>query len=249
MRLTRLALLIATLAAGQAQAGLFDDEEARRRITELKTTIDTRIDTQAKSLVDLANQIQALREENAKLRGQLETANYELELTKKRQQDFYLDLDTRLRKLEPNPQASASPANPPAGESGKPAPSADAGAETQEYEAALTLFKGSKFKEAAAAFGAFVEKRPDSTLAPNAQFWLGNAWHAQGNCRQAIEAQLVVATRWQESAKAPDAMLAIANCQQEMGNAAAARRTLETLAGKYPESQAAGQARQRLKKK
>lgn len=248
MRITRLALLIATLAAGQAQAGLFDDEEARRRIAELKTATDTRFDTQAKSLVDLANQLQALREENAKLRGQLETTTYELELAKKRQQDFYLDLDTRLRKLEPNPQAGSTP-NPPPGDGAKPAPTADAAGETQEYEAALTLFKGSKFKEAAAAFAAFVDKHPDSNLAPNAQFWQGNAWHAQGNCRQAIEAQLVVATRWQESAKAPDAMLAIANCQQEMGNPQAARRTLETLAGKYPDSQAAGQARQRLKKK
>jgi len=250
MRCARLALLIALFAAGQAQAALFDDEEARKRIAELKTNTEGRFDTQAKALLDLSNQLQALREENARLRGQLETAIYELDLGKKRSQDFYIDLDTRLRKLEPGGLAPSATA-PATGAAAAPAaaPQNASAAETQEYEAALGLFKANKFKDAAAAFSAFVNQYPDSNLAPSAQFWQGNAWHAQGDCKQAIDAHLVVATRWHESSRAPDAMLAIATCQQAMGNGSAARRTLETLVGKYPDAPAATQARQRLKKK
>ena len=246
MRLARIALLIAALGATQAQAGMFDDEEARRMITDLRIKNEARFDQQAKAQLDLANQIQRQAEENARLRGQIETLNYELETAKKRQQDFYLDLDTRLRKFEG--QASVNVAVDPANaQNSKPA--GDPAKESQEYEAALNQFKAGKYKEAATGFSAFVQKYPDSSLAPNAQYWLGNAWYAQRDCKRSIEAQSIVTTKYAESPKAPDAWLAIATCQQEMGNPTGAKRSLETVIAKYPTSPAAENAQQRLKKK
>jgi tol-pal system protein YbgF len=246
MRPVRIALLIAALGAVQAHAGVFDDDEARRQIVDLKVKTEARFDQQAKAQLDLASQIQRQVEEIARLRGQIETLNYELETAKKRQQDFYLDLDTRLRKFEASASANATVA-PENGANSKPA--ADPGKETQDYEAALNQFKAGKYKEAAAGFGAFVQKYPDSSLAPNAQYWLGNAWYAQRDCKRAIEAQSVVTTKYADSAKAPDAWLAIATCQQEMGNPTGTRRSLETVLTKYPGTPAADTARERLKKK
>lgn len=245
IRPLRIALLIATLGATHAQAGMFDDEEARRQLADQKIKNELRFDQQAKAQLELANQIQRQAEENARLRGQIETLNYELETAKKRQQDFYLDLDTRLRKFE----GTSSPAavDPATGTAGKS--SGDPAKESQEYETALNQFKAGKYKEAAALFGAFVQKAPDSSLAPNAQYWLGNAWYAQRDCRRAIEAQSIVTTRYADSAKAPDAWLAIATCQQEMGNPTGTKRSLETVVSKYPTSPAAETAQQRLKKK
>lgn len=245
LRLAHIALLIAALGASPAWAGVFDDE-ARRQIKDLSIKTENRFDQQGKAQLDLANQMQRQSEEIARLRGQVETLSYELETAKKRQQDFYLDLDTRLRKLEP--QAAGSAAVDPAS-GGTSTVAADPARETRDYEAALNQFKAAKYKEAASGFAAFVQKYPDSTLAPNAQFWLGNAWVAQRNCGKVIEAHGVVTTRYAESPKAADAWLAMANCQQEMGNAAAARRSLETIVAKYPNSQAADTARERLKKK
>ena len=248
MRALRIALLISALGAAQAQAGVFDDEEARRLIKDMSIKTEARFDQQGKSQLDLANQLQRQSEEIARLRGQVETLTYELETAKKRQQDFYLDLDTRLRKFEPQQSAGSNAAVDPASGANSPA-TADPARENKEYEAALNQFKAAKYKEAAWAFSAFVQKHPDSSLAPNAQFWLGNAWIAQRNCAKAIEAHSVVTTKYAESPKAPDAWLAMAGCQQEMGNAAAARRSLETLVAKYPNSPAADTAQQRLKKK
>ncbi|HEX9195286.1 MAG TPA: tol-pal system protein YbgF, partial [Azonexus sp.] len=114
---------------------------------------------------------------------------------------------------------------------------------------ALNNFKANKYKEASWGFSAFVQKHPDSSLAPNAQFWLGNAFIAQRNCAKAIEAHSVVTTKYADSPKAPDSWLAMANCQQEMGNPAAAKRSLEAVIAKYPNSPAADTARERLKKK
>ncbi len=245
MQLARIALLIAALGASHVQAGMFDDEEARRQIKDLTIKSDARFDQQGQAQLDLANQLQRQSEEIARLRGQVETLSHELETAKKRQQDFYLDLDTRLRKFEPT--AGGSAAVDPA--SGGNSPAADPARESKEYEAALNQFKAAKYKEAAWAFSAFVKKYPDSSLAPNAQFWLGNAWVAQRNCAKAVEAYSVVTTRWADSPKAPDSWLAMASCQQEMGNPAVARRSLETAIAKYPNSPAADTARQRLKTK
>lgn len=250
-RLLPLALLLATLGTQQAHAGLFDDEEARRQVNELTLKSNERLDTVAKGQMELANQIQALRDENARLRGQVETLNYELEAAKKRQQDFYVDLDGRLRKIESPTPASAETS--PAGES-KPAAEAprkvasDPASETREYEAALNLFRANKLKEAAAAFEAFAKAHPDSTLTPNAYYWLGNAHYALRDCKKGIDAQRVVVGKWPTHAKAADALLNVATCQQELGDSKSARATLEALLAKYPESSAAGAARQRLKK-
>ena len=252
------AILVAflTLAnAGPAQAGLFDDDEARRQIADMKAGYEARFDQQARAQLDLAGQIPKPSEEIARLRGQIETLHYELETAKKRQQDFYLDLDTRLRKLEPQPGAAVAPEPPgalagtatPPGAAAKPA--ADPAAEGREYEAALNHFKANRFKESAAAFATFLNKHPESDLAPNAQFWLGNAWFAQRDCRKAIEAHSGVVAKWPESAKAPEALLGIATCQQEMGNPTGNRRSLETVLTKYPGTPAADTARERLKNK
>lgn len=246
MRPVRIALFIAALGAAQAHAGVFDDEEARRQVADLRIKTEARFDQQAKGQLDLASQIQRQADEIARLRGQIETLNYELETAKKRQQDFYLDLDTRLRKFETadNANATVSPENGP---NSKPA--TDPAKESQDYEAALNQFKAGKYKEAAAGFAAYVQKYPASSLAPNAQYWLGNAWYAQRDCKRAIEAQSVVTTKYADSPKAPDAWLAIATCQQELGNPTGVKRSLETVMTKYPGTPAADTARDRLKKK
>jgi len=245
--------LLAAFAAPQARAGMFDDDEARRQVKDLSIQTNERLDTLSKAQFELVNQIQSLREENARLRGQVETLTYELESTKKRQQDFYIDLDGRVRKLEPQPVAAgdAPPAAadaPPPAVAAAPVKKADPAAEAHEYEAALNLFRANKLKEAALAFDAFTKTYPESTLAPNAQYWLGNAHYALHDCKKAIDAHRVVVGRWPQHPKAPDSMINIATCQQEQGDAKGVRSTLETVLSKYPDSPAAATAKQRLKK-
>ena len=83
-------------------------------------------------------------------------------------------------------------------------------------------------------------------LAPSAQYWLGNAQYARRDYRASIASQRQLLLNWPDSSKAPDAMLNIASAQSDMGDNAAARKTLEELIRKYPKSDAATKARQRL---
>lgn len=253
-RLIALVLSLAAFGAQPAYAGMFDDDEARRQIKDLSIQTNERLETLSKAQFDLVNQLQSLREENAKLRGQVEALTYELESAKKRQQDFYVDLDGRLRKIEsPNggsetPDGKAADDSKGAAEPGKKAVVADPAAESRDYEAALNFFKANKIKEAAGAFETFGKNYPESTLAPNAQYWLGNAHYTLRDCRKAIDAHKVVVAKWPQHPKAPDSLIGIATCQQEIGDAKGAKTTFETVLAKYPGSPAATTAKQRLKK-
>jgi tol-pal system protein YbgF len=237
--------LLALLAAPAAHAGLFDDDEARKQITALREQVTERLeklDAASRSQLDLANQLEGLRADLAKLQGQIEVLTYENDAAQKRQRDFYIDLDSRLRKLESPPAAADKPVEAAAAK-------ADPQAETHDYEAALNFFKGGKYKEAQAAFEGFLKAYPASTLAPSAQYWLGNTHYAAHDCKKAIEVQSALVAKWADSPKVPDALLSVATCQQELGDGKAARKTLDVVIAQYPSSVAADVARQRLKKK
>lgn len=245
MHPVRFALSLLLLAASTAQAGLFDDDEARRAINDMRKAQNERIETVSRAQLELVGQLDVLRAELARLRGQVETLQFGQETTNKRQQDYYIDLDSRVRKIETRPEPVA--AAPVA--AAEAAPKSDPVAETRDYEAALNLFKSSKFKEAGSAFETFITLYPASELTPSAQFWLGNAHYAQRDCKKAIEAQNLLLSLWPEHARAPDALLAIATCRQELGDSKGARSVLERIVASHPGTPAARTAGERLKKK
>lgn len=239
--------VLALLAALPARAGMFDDDEARARIEQLRRDTQTRFDkleSAQRGQIELANQIEALRQEIARLRGQSEVATYELDQLQKRQKDFYVDLDNRMRKLE---QQAAEAAARQAEQAAAPAgPKKDPVAEEREYAAALSLFRTGKYKEAATAFEAMIAAHPGGDFQSNAHYWLGNALFQAKDYKRAADAFNKVYTGWPNDSKAPDALLALANTQQEMGDAKGARASLETLVAKYPDSPAAQKAKPRL---
>ena len=243
-----------------AHAALFDDEEARKRIAATNVRIDqlqkdlddrvSQIERQLKSgaLVDLANNVEALKSDVAKIRGQIEVLTYELEQSQKRQRDLYVDLDARMRKLEggPGPSTDAAPADAGAAGAAAAAPVPSTAAEQRAYDAALDQFKRGDFQGAITGFTAFVKTSPKSALAPSAQYWIGNAHFARKDYKAAIASQRQLLLAWPDSPKVPDALLNVASAQSELGDNAAARRTLEELIGKFPQSDAAAKAKQRL---
>ncbi len=267
----------AQLAVAPAHAALFDDDEARHRIDVLKGRVDQlessinerlgALESTVKNqgLVDLLHDVEDIKADVAKLRGQNEVLTYELDQAQKRQRDLYLDLDGRLRKLEGGAGAAGAPAAnvapvvpdsaapgtsagtaPPVATGRAPPLAGDVASEQHAYDAALDQFKSGSFGAAVASFQAFVRTYPRSPLAPSAIYWTGNAQFGLKDFRGAIATQRQLLAAYPDSQKVPDAMLNIASCQVELGDAAGARRTLGDLVAKYPTSEAAGKARQRL---
>ena len=267
-------LLFAALAA-PAQAGLFDDDEARRqianeklRIDEVKRdlaaqqqAVDARINKveealKSQALLDLFTQIEALKLEMTKLRGQIEVLNNNVENTSKRQRDMYLDLDTRVRRFEQQggpPPAAEAPAAPVMGSSppaATPAAGAvvnvDSGAETRAYEAAQSQRRVGNYQGAIVAFQNFIKQYPKSNLAPRAQYWIGDSYFNLRDFKLAIGSQQTLLKTYPDSPTVPDSMLNIASSQIEMGESAVGRKTLEELVAKFPISEAAEKAKRRI---
>lgn len=247
-----IALLLSLFAWSSSAFALFGDDEARAQIKQLTQQVDaneksvearlTKLEANSVSrsaILDLATQIQALQSSLADLRGQIEVINHRIDVDEKRQQELYLDIDTRLRKLE-QPAEQAAAGQKPAAETA-PTP-----AETQAYEAALNQFRVGKYSLAVAAFQKFLAANGSSSLAPSAQYWIGNGYFALGRYKDAIAAQQKLIASWPDSSKIPDAMLNIASSQDALGEHFAGRKTLEALIAKYPKSPAAVTAKQRL---
>jgi len=239
---TALVLALASFAM-HASAGVFDDDEARRAILDLRAKVEaltkdvtTRLDNKADKSVslDLINQHEQTMQEIARLRGQLEVLENEITIATKRQKDFYADLDARLRKLEPREVEV----------DGKTA-SVDQ-SEQNAYDAAMQQFKEGDYEGAATSLQNFVRRYPGSIYAANAQYWLGNAYYAQRDCKNAILAQQQVVKTYPDSPKAPDAMLNIASCQTELKAVNNAKKTLQELVKTYPNTTAARTAKERL---
>lgn len=242
------AILGATiLLASPAHAQLFKDDLLYKRVDQLEAQrkadqgradqAEARAEQQARVLIDLTQQIEALKGEIAKLRGQIEVLANDTENAQKRQKDFYTDLDARLRKIEPPPPPTpGQPAKPPTPE------------EQKAYETGLNLVKTSNFKGAIEAFGGFLRSYPNSQLAPSAQYWIGNSHFALRDYKAAITAQQRVVELWPEDAKAPDALLNISSAHTELKDIKGARATIEDLIKRYPQSDAAKTGADRLKR-
>jgi tol-pal system protein YbgF len=287
-------LLIVTAAfAAQGHAALFDDKEARKKILELEATTTTQHQaaqadlaalkktqqvieqrlaeieaiTKGQGLLDMQNQIEGLKQEVAKLKGELELASHNVNLTQQRQKDLYGDADARLRKLEqgqPGANASATPNPVPAAEAAPAsvaAPAAPIAAapvastpepakNSQEYqllELAHGLAKEAKYKDAFNAYDKFLKDYPNSAYAADAMYGLGYAQFALKNYKSAMATQQKLLDAHPDSPRAADALFNMANSQFQLGMVPAAKKTLRDLLAKYPNSEVIPAAQKRLK--
>lgn len=133
------AAAFALFASASAHAGLFDDDEARRQINQLRQELSQQAkDNEARiqkledqvshiGVVELVQQIEQMNEQIARLRGQIEVLENENQQLQKRQRDFYLDLDSRLKRVEGG-NAGAAAAAPSSASTPGAAGTAGAGA-------------------------------------------------------------------------------------------------------------------------
>jgi len=116
-----LLLLLLLLSCNVSYASLFGDNEAREQIAALRKQVsemEARIAKMeqalnSQALLELYAQVETLGLELGKLNGQIEMLSNDNALLQKRQRDFYIDLDNRLRQIEqPGKQSSFAPAAP-----------------------------------------------------------------------------------------------------------------------------------------
>jgi tol-pal system protein YbgF len=209
------------------------------------------------SLVDLSNQLESLRSDVRAMHNDVDQLSHSLEASRKQQHDLYADLDQRLRTLEARGAAGSAAAAVGAASAGAAAsggvpppanPASGDGSDKASYQTAFELLKDGQYDRAVAAFQKFLVTFPDSQLADNAQYWLGEAYYVNRSFPESLAAFQRVVDKYPQSRKLPDAMLKIGYCDYELKQWDAAKTVLTQVAANYPDTPAGRLAQQRLDK-
>lgn len=261
------ALALALLALVMTPAALAQRASLADRVATLEQQASNN-----QGNVDLLNQVTQLRAEVQDLRGQIEQLQQQSEQAKSSGRSQYLDLDSRLNRLEggggqpaPAPSAATTPVPPtPAASGNKPGVYGDAGAleemnrhqatraapsadERASYDAAFEVLKSGRYDESARAFQSFLQAHPNGAYAPNARYWLGESYYVTQNYQLALDQFQTVYSQWPTSDKAAGALLKIGLSQMGLKQNDAARDSLQRVVQQYPGTDAARTADDRLR--
>lgn len=241
----RFILMAAALSASlTSHAGLFDDDEARKAILDLRQQIsgltaaqqksNDEIMQQRRSMLELQNQIDKQKSDLAQVRGENEQLARAVADVQSKQKELVQATEQRISKIEPltvlvdGREFVAEPN------------------EKRDYEAAFAVFRTGDFVKSQKMFIEFVQRYPRSGYSPSALFWLGNAQYSTRDYKEAIVNFRSLVMQEPDHLRAPEALLSIANCQLEMKDPRNAKKTLEDLTKLHPRSEAAVAAKERL---
>ncbi|MEP6970889.1 MAG: tol-pal system protein YbgF [Betaproteobacteria bacterium] len=263
----RVFLLAAGLwVAGGAHAALFEDDEARKAILELRQKVEAgRLTSDAtlqklveaqndflrksaedtaqlrRALLDMQNQIEGLKGELARSNGQREQFSRDLADLQRE----IKDLAQRQQDLARGVEERVSQLEPVKitvdGRDIMVEP-----AERRAYDSALEKFRTGDFAAAQSGFLSLISRFPKSGYLPSALFWLGNTQYATRDYKEAITNFRIMLKAAPDHMRAPEALLSIANCQVELKDISGARKTLDELGKTYPQSEAAKAGKERL---
>ena len=251
-------LLVALGSVATPAWAIFGDDEARKAVLEVRGKLEVfqretlrqlnelgrqqvdleqrlgRLEQGQRVNLDQQNQLEALRQEVARLRGQIEVQTNELSQTRKQQKELSAALDTRLKQFEPVDVTVDNRTF-----------SVDQN-EKRAYDAALERFRSSDFKGAIAAFQSFQKTYPESPYLPLVLYWQGGAQYAAGEHKNAIGTLEMLPRKYPDDPRVPDAMLILGNAQADAGDRKSARETFKAIGDKFPGTPASGAAKERL---
>ena len=220
-------LSVAASLLSQNTWAILSDDEARRAILELRKSVSA---SQA-AILDLQNQLDKHKSENAQLRGQIESLQKQSDDLSNNQKSFYQDLDARLARLEPQTvEVEGVTGIVQAGEK-------------SSYDEALKSFQAGQIKNADSEFTTFIRKYPSSPYLPLALYWSGNTKYALKDYKAAITQLQGLISRYPGHQRVPAATLTMANANLESGKKAVAKKLLTDLISKYPDSDATKEAK------
>lgn len=202
-----------------------------------------RVEHVNQGLLQLSQRLDAIEAQMRQLRGELEELQNGNDMLRKQQRDLYADLDRRLSALQAGPKSAAGPGD---GSGGGGGGGADGGGEQAAYTHAFDALKTTDYASAITRFRDFLRSYPQSQLAGNAQYWLGEAYYVTHDYDNAAASFRAVGEQYPQSPKVPDAMLKLGLTQIDQKKTADARTTLKQVLQRFPGTDAARLAASRL---
>jgi tol-pal system protein YbgF len=119
--------------------------------------------------------------------------------------------------------------------------------EQQAYDAAFSALRETRYADAAEGFARFLDTWPASSLAPNAQYWMAEAYYVTRDFQTALGFFNELLTRYPGSSKQGDALLKIGFSHFELQQWNEARAALEQVRSEFPNTTLSRLAEGRLR--
>ncbi|MEO8747906.1 MAG: tol-pal system protein YbgF [Rhodanobacter sp.] len=244
-------------------------QDSRLSLADRVTRLEQQTQSRDSGGVGMVNQMSQLQAQLRQMQGQIEELQHQLQQLDDKSKAQYIDLDSRLTRIEqggagaaaPAASAASAPTASPAGQvaaggqsgpasAGSTAPlsAADNEAAQAAYGVAFKSIRNGDYAASAREFRAFVQQYPDHPLAPNAWYWLGESYYVTTNYPVALDAFKHVVNQFPDSEKAPDALLKVGFTELELKQDAKGKAALSSVVSKYPGSSAAQLAQERLQR-
>jgi tol-pal system protein YbgF len=108
----------------------------------------------------------------------------------------------------------------------------------EQFDIALGYFKQRAYENAEKGFAGFLEKNPNSKMASDAIYYLGESFYQRGRQPEAAEQYLKISTHYANSPRAPEALLRLGQSLNALGAKEQACATYGEIARKYPNAPA-----------
>ena len=235
------------------------DAELRNREARLKSDVETRNQELRQQSAGLRAILEEMNEEIRILSGRVEEMEYsvkqqqqsaeEMEVKRQEKLDRLAELTDqhaeRIRQMEQylNLESTKKSAVvvPPRATAKTPS------SEDEVYRSAKQAFDQGDSEAARQGFQAFIKRYPQSKNADNAQFWIGEIYYRDKWYEKAILEYQNVIENYPKGNKVPAALLKQGLAFSNIGDKANAKLILEELSRKYPKSNEAKVAAEKLK--
>ena len=214
-------------------------------IEELSGVVDSQV-SGAGQLSELFYRIQVLQQDLKDLRGTIEEQSYLIKRLERSQKEQYLDLDNRLVQLG-GADLESRAAQTEDKESSEEVtillnevPEFDN--EREAYQYAFDLMRNRQYQESLAGFEEIIVAFPNGQYTPNAFYWIGELYLAQGDNEKSRQSFIQVISLYPDHQKVPDAMYKLGVVYFALGDNQSALRYLGQVQQEYPNSSAAGLA-------
>jgi TolA-binding protein len=147
-----------------------------------------------------------------------------------------------------DPAAAAAGAPPPTGGTTAPKPGTIPPSPAEYYNTAYNYYYENQFEMAVKVLGDAISRFPESTEAPRAQNTIGDAYYRMGRFKEALTAHTAVITNYEDPDAVSDAYYKQAMYHEALKQVDAARKSYTQVVSLFPNSSAAVQAQQALRR-
>jgi tol-pal system protein YbgF len=271
IRGVHIAMICLAMASNSLQAAMFEDEEARRAILDLRQRVETLRQAQQagdqnlqksieqatqsqrasesdvsqfkQSLLQLQTQIDTLKQEISALRGEREELLREISLIQRSQKETLNAVDERVKSINQR----FDKFEPVTVQVDGLEFEADQ-SEKKDFEASLGIFRKGEFAAASTSFAGFLRKYPNSGYRPSALYWLGSAKYIIRDYVDTVNQLRAFVALSPNHQRVAEALLTLGNAQFETKQPKDAKKTWEDLVKQFPNTEAAAAAKERLAK-